>query len=966
MLSLFRTLSLRYLWLHWLRAGLVVLSIALGVATWVATDALSRALDQSLRQAAAPLRGTSDLYVTNSAVGFVDAGLMPRLLAVPGVERVEPVLIEQVAVVPETKDPPPAPDKVAKPEAAVLLGLRRPENKGDDKDLTARGIQIVDINALDALKAETRGRLPVIVGQQLDEDLLKKNPEFLIRVGDREHKAMRVGQVRASGAAATLGGHVLLADWERVARLLGRPGKVHRLDVTFTADADREETARRIKDVVKDTAEVQTAADQDRRMRELTRGMEVGFKLCGAGALVVGLFLVYNAMSVNVRERRHDIGILRSLGATRPQIRLLFFAEALLMGLVGSALGIPLGLGMAYVSLGPVQKVLHGIFLPLQGREVETTPAMLLTAAVAGVATSLLAALVPASHAAAEEPADAVRRAPLAHSIAHHLLQIGGSATLILLGSLLIALKEYLTPVVIIRGALGLLALGVPLVGVGYRRLIANNGAEESPGAIAGNHWPALIGGLLLVLVGGLGILWREALAGDAGVYMLLGFVFLGALLAGPLLTAVIARLVLQPLARQFLPVASRLAADNLVRSPGRTGLVIVALAAGVALMVQTAGLIRSNEDAFMDWVRVSLQADLYVSAGGPISASGQTKAMPEKAGREILAEMPPGSRLVGMTERHIDWNPENRLPAHGKGGATEFTGGGRSTVVYLVLQDARAYWEANKDRPDPDPGLELWKDLGDAPGRALVSENFARIHGVKVGDAIQLTGQKGMVRWRVIGTLRDYNWIRGTIFLDRQSNRAAFGADQVTAWQVYLPANSTAEEAKTVREKLQKSAAGSKYALLTLTRAEVHENVASMVRRVYGVAYTQEVVVGIVAVFGVVTSLLISVLGRRRELGLIRAVGGTRPQLLQTVMAEAVLIGLVGTVLGVVVGLPMEWYMVRVVLFEETGFLFPVRIPWTEAGVIAALAVLSAAVAGIGPALQAMRLRIADAVAYE
>ena len=102
---------------------------------------------------------------------------------------------------------------------------------------------------------------------------------------------------------------------------------------------------------------------------------------------------------------------MRSLGATRPQVRLLFLSEALLLGLAGAVVGLPLGLGIAYVSLGPVQQVLNGIFLPLQVRELETTPLLLLKATLGGLATALLAALIPASEAAAEEPADAVRRA---------------------------------------------------------------------------------------------------------------------------------------------------------------------------------------------------------------------------------------------------------------------------------------------------------------------------------------------------------------------------------------------------------------------------------------------------------------------------------------------------------------------------------------------------------------------------
>jgi ABC-type lipoprotein release transport system permease subunit len=57
---------------------------------------------------------------------------------------------------------------------------------------------------------------------------------------------------------------------------------------------------------------------------------------------------------------------------------------------------------------------------------------------------------------------------------------------------------------------------------------------------------------------------------------------------------------------------------------------------------------------------------------------------------------------------------------------------------------------------------------------------------------------------------------------------------------------------------------------------------------------------------------------------------------------------------------------VIRIVLFEEGGFLFPVRIPWMDGAVIAALSLAVAAVAGLWPAVQATRLRIADAIAYE
>src|SRR5207302_10159050 len=137
-------------------------------------------------------------------------------------------------------------------------------------------------------------------------------------------------------------------------------------------------------------------------------------------------------------------------------------------------------------------------------------------------------------------------------------------------------------------------------------------------------------------------------------------------------------------------------------------------------------------------------------------------------------------------------------------------------------------------------------------------------------------------------------------------------------------------------------------------------------IRRVYSIAYLQEAVVGIVAVLGVVAALVISVIQRRRELGLLRAVGATQGQVLRTVLFEALLMGLIGSALGVLFGLVLEWYAVQVIFLEESGFRFPMTPPWREAGIIAALAITAATLAGLLPALRAVRLRIADAIAYE
>jgi ABC-type lipoprotein release transport system permease subunit len=980
MLSLFRTLSLRYLWKRWSRSALVIASIALGVATWVATDALSRALDRSLKQAVTPL-GIADVYVTDTAKGGIDPVLAPRVRKIPGVKRVDPLIIEKVTAARNEADLKANGDPNAEAEKrrpAILVGLSvdpklvsvsadpKKGEGGVTSELEQRGIEVVDFSWRALGEAVLWKELPVLVGQEMDENFLGNNKQFVILADGKPHRLRRFGQVRAHGhgPSATLGGYfVVTIQWETAAELVGRKGRVDRLDVTLHPDTDRADAIRRIKEVAKDT-EVQSAEEQDQRINELTRGMRIAFLLCGAGALVVGLFLVYNAMSVSVSERRHDIGILRSVGATRAQIRGLFFGEAVLLGVAGSALGVPLGIGLATASLGPMQRVMRGLFRPMQGGEVETTPELLLTAALAGLATALLAALVPASRAAAEEPADAVRRAAPPVSVVTRLFQVGGSVTLIVLSYLLMTFKPYLSAPLVTHVGLGLLAASIPLLVAGYCKSRGageqrSRGEPETAEPRRGLRAPLasapllLCSAALLVVVGAFALALRDSLGSEKGLYVSIALSFVGSLLLASIVATFLTRRVVRPVVRAILPVPSRLAADDMVRSPGRTGLVTAAFAAGVALMVQTAGVIHSNEGPVLEWVDATFQADLYIASGGPASATGETKEIKESVKAELKQELPKGTRLVGVGARYVNWNPEHHL-------SSDQSGPDRSgTVIYLILRDIEEYCRASAALPNPDPHLDTWrKAIG--PGKAIVSENFALIHRVKVGDSIQL---KGQVQFKVVATMPDYSWIRGSVLIDRQANKETMGGDVVNIWEVYLPRGA---EAEPTREQLQRRPVAARHTLFTATRAEMRDGWQKMIHNFYGVAYTQELIVAMVAVLGVVASLLISVLGRRRELGILRAVGGTRPQVLQTVLAEAALIGLVGTLLGIAVGLPMEWYAVRVVLFGETGFLFPVRPPWAEAALIAALSILAATLAGIGPAIHATRLRIADAIAYE
>ena len=99
---------------------------------------------------------------------------------------------------------------------------------------------------------------------------------------------------------------------------------------------------------------------------------------------------------------------------------------------------------------------------------------------------------------------------------------------------------------------------------------------------------------------------------------------------------------------------------------------------------------------------------------------------------------------------------------------------------------------------------------------------------------------------------------------------------------------------------------------------------------------------------------------------GLLLAVGATPGQIMRSVLWEAVLMGVFGTVLGLIVGYPLEWYVLRVIVFEETGFTFAALMPWKSVMTIAVGAVVMATLAGLLPAWNAIRIKVVDAISYE
>jgi putative ABC transport system permease protein len=853
--AFYRTLSLRQFQRHRGRATLVVASIALGVAAWTTMAMLDRAMSAALRGASAPIAGAADLYVSNG-----DAGL-PRELAnclsqVDSIASVTPIVVARV-LLPEFG-----------PQPAVLLGV---DAAAADIDAAAVGVHFSAGAPARFLTAKLLRAKPVLLSEALQMAIAPRSERLKVIAGGRQRDLTIAGTFGVSGDASALDSSVLLTDDRTAAELAGHSERVSRFDVRLKPGVDSAQARRQLAAAIGAAGEVLTPEAHAGSAVESLAALRVGFGLCGIAALGLGLFLVANIIAVGVVERRRDIGILRTLGATQRQILRLVLGESAALGIVGGALGVPLGWTVARFALTPMIRVLGDVFVPLDSPAMRFEWQTALTGVAAGLATTVLASFSSAAKAAAE---------PAVESLA-------------------------------IGPTWGPRSAFVPKI---------------APWLLAAAAFTCFSAG--------------EKLPSHLRLYGALVLGLLAAILAIPAMASVGAK-ILRPIAQGVLGLPGRLAAESLIHVPAHAGTAIAAVAAGVALMIQTSEVIQGNTMAIRDWVDRTVSGDLFVTAGGPLSASGRTVPMDDSVCTEIERTLP-GAGVVPMRFHRVPWRYR-----------------GAVSNVRLFALDARRYVAMNTTRRPPLADLDLYKQLAE-PGTVLVSENFAALYGIDVGDSIELPGCNQTVRLRVIGKVVDFSNGRGTVLIDRSRYQTVFDVEGADVFAIGLPPGSA--DLGAARQQILRASWAAEHAVEVMTRPALREHILGMVGRLYGLAYIQEIIVAAVASLGVAMAMLVAVLQRRRELRLLRAAGATKHQVFATVIAEAVLINVIGVVFGMAIGVPFGWYFLRVILLHDTGFSFPVLFPRSDAVLIAVLVIVSGLVAGTVPAIDASRGEVREA----
>lgn len=580
----------------------------------------------------------------------------------------------------------------------------------------------------------------------------------------------------------------------------------------------------------------------------------VTYLLLGFGivALVVGSFIIYNTFTMLVAQRQRELALLRAIGADRKQVRRSVVREAVIIGLVGSALGVGAGVALAY----GLHALLDAFNAGLPSGGLVLLPRTVIVALAVGTVVTVLAALAPARRAA--------RIAPVA------------------------AMREDPTP-----SAAGLRRRTVTGVVVGVAGIAATAGGVVASGAGSQAGLTAL--GLLAVCAAVL------------------------------LLSPVFARWLIDPLGRLIgrpYGVSGRLARTNAVRNPRRTAATAFALTLGLVLVTGIAVVGASMKASLGKLFDDNVRADYILTTGAEVQVPlGAAKAAAAVNGVGLLTELHTVVTGVDGATRYgtaVDGALTPVLRVHMLHGSPDTSG------QHMIVSETTA-----KDRHWTLGGSHRLT----VPGRPVQT---VTVTGIFADD--ELVGD-----WAVGGGV--YRAL--TPPNDRSDDvalvKAAPGADLVA-----------------LRAGLER-ATNSYYIVDVRDRQQFKGMVAGEVNGLLGLLYALLGLALVIAVLGIVNTQALSVVERRRELGMLRAIGMQRRQVRRTVRLESVLIAVFGALVGVVVGLVFGSLFTRTLRSQGLSQL---SIPWVQALLFVVLAAVVGVLAALWPARRAARTPPLQAIA--
>jgi putative ABC transport system permease protein len=568
-------------------------------------------------------------------------------------------------------------------------------------------------------------------------------------------------------------------------------------------------------------------------------------------SLFVAAFTIFNTFSILVAQRTRELALLRALGASSRQVRRSVLAEAVIVGVVASAVGLGFGL---VIALG-LEGLLKAFGIGLPTTTLQVLPRTIVVALIVGTVTTVVASVVPAFRASRVSPMAALRdqQTTAGGSIRRRVLA-GALVTLAGVGALML-------------GLFGSTSNGASLVGLGA-----------------------------------------------AGV-------FLGVAMLGPLVARPMAAGIGWPLRRR---ISGKLGRENAMRNPRRTASTAAALMIGLGLMAFVSIFAASIKASADRTLRETLKADYIVSTSQFVGFSPAVAvALRANPAFSAVEEFRQGSFGV-----------------HGSGEFLSATDPATLTRVADVKMLAGSV-----------------SALGD--GDVLISKKTADAHDWTVGDVVPAQfARAGRQDLRVVGVFDNNDLLGGYVVSLGTYERDFIQQLDQNVLVTVAPGTSRADAKQAVQ-----LVAGEFPGVRIQDQVQFRHTTEKQVDQLLGLIVALLGLAVVIALFGIVNTLALSVFERTREIGLLRAVGMARSQVRAMIRWESVITAVFGAVLGVAVGVFFGWAMVQAL--HDSGVTV-LSIPGAQLVLFIVVAAFGGMLAAALPARRAARLNVLEAISTE
>ena len=444
LLHLLRNITFRHLYHHKGRTLLSIIGIALGVGVFVSVQTAIHTAIESFNASVDHVSGKTNLQVTSFGRGFSEEVYL-KVKRAPGIKAATPV-IQYVSKIDEPIGEP-----------LYLLGIDvlsdRPFREYQFYEPYDEGLLFLKQPNSIALTEKLANRHG-----------LKKGDKITLIVGSKKVTFTITNLLRMEGPAKSLEGNFGLIDIASAQEALEKVGLIDRIDLMVDKSMPMEAIERELKKVIPPGVEVRRSNTRSGQIEKMVSAFHLNLTALSFISLIVGMFLIYNAISVSVIQRRREIGILRSIGVTRPQVLSLFIGEAAWIGCLGSLVGIGVGLGLAKLMLYLVSRTITALYILVKAEHLSISPSVLIGGFAMGVLAAVFSSIGPAREASKIAPKEALALGTLETKIKTRLRRFSLIGVGLLILSLILALQRPIDH----RPVLGFLAALLILIGVSF------------------------------------------------------------------------------------------------------------------------------------------------------------------------------------------------------------------------------------------------------------------------------------------------------------------------------------------------------------------------------------------------------------------------------------------------------------------------------------------------------------------